>query len=45
MSNTLFTLDGNPAFRVQFVSDGDGPPTRIVGWYLDGRRDETPRSP
>jgi CubicO group peptidase (beta-lactamase class C family) len=45
LANDLFTLDRNHGFRVQFVTEGSGPPTKIVGWYHDGRRDETLRTP
>lgn len=43
LSRTLFALDGLITFRLEVVSDEQGRPTKLVGHYLGGQTDETPR--
>ena len=43
LSANLFALEGLPSFRLEVVSDEDGPPSRLVGHYVNGFRDESPR--
>ena len=38
-----FMIRGETGFRMQIVVDDDGRPTKIVGHYLAGRKDESPR--
>ncbi len=45
MSEETFLLDGLGSFRIRIVTDEDGRPTKIVGLYVDGSEDETPRTP
>jgi CubicO group peptidase (beta-lactamase class C family) len=43
LSESLFALDGLSGFRIEVVTDSDGQPTHLVGHYLSGRRDQSPR--
>jgi hypothetical protein len=43
LSDDTFALDGLVWFRIRFAKDKDGNVTRIIGLYLDGNRDESPR--
>lgn len=45
MSEDTFLLDGLGSFRIRFVTDDEGRPKKIVGMYVNGNEDETPRSP
>ncbi len=45
MSEDTFLLDGLGSFRIRFLTDDEGRPTKIVGLYVNGNEDETPRSP
>jgi CubicO group peptidase (beta-lactamase class C family) len=45
MSEDTFFLEGLGSFRIRFASDAAGHVTKIVGLYLDGTLDETPRDP
>jgi len=45
LSRELFELESSTTFRIRFVLDESGIPTKIVGTYSDGRTDETLRSP
>ena len=45
MSDTMFRLDGLETFRIRFVFDESGTASKIVGLYMDGSSDETPRTP
>jgi CubicO group peptidase (beta-lactamase class C family) len=44
LTRELFELESSNTFRIRFVLDRSGVPTKIVGTYSDGRTDETPRS-
>ncbi len=39
-----FALEGYAPFRIQFVVDEQGKSQKLVGLYLEGRTDESPRS-
>ncbi|MCP5107592.1 MAG: beta-lactamase family protein [bacterium] len=41
LSDDTFTPDGLVWFRIQFAKDKAGHITKIIGHYLDGRRDES----
>jgi CubicO group peptidase (beta-lactamase class C family) len=43
LSESLFALDGLSGFRIEVVTDRAGQATHLVGHYLSGRRDESPR--
>ncbi len=45
LSGDTFLLDGLGTFRVRFARAADGNVSKIVGLYLDGNEDETPRTP
>jgi tetratricopeptide (TPR) repeat protein len=45
MSEDTFFLEELGSFRIRFASDESGHVTKIVGLYLDGNEDETPRDP
>jgi hypothetical protein len=45
LSEHEFVLDGIDYFRIRFVVDDDGKATAIIGSYLGGHQDESPRSP
>ncbi len=45
ISQDLFALQDMETFRVRFARDDDGQIVKIVGLYLGGNQDETPRSP
>ena len=40
-----FRLEGLNYFRIRFVADDEAAATKIVGLYMDGRQDESPRDP
>ena len=41
----LFALDGLETFRLRFVEDDEGRVAKVVGLYLEGNEDESPRDP
>jgi hypothetical protein len=43
LTTNTFALEGYAPFRIEFVLDGTGPATKIVGHYFDGTTDESPR--
>lgn len=43
LSQDTFALEGYGVFRLRFVLDKDGNATKVVGIYLGGRTDESPR--
>lgn len=43
LADDLFALDGLETFRMRFVADDAGRIVKIVGLYIDGNQDETPR--
>jgi CubicO group peptidase (beta-lactamase class C family) len=43
LSQDTFALKGYGVFRLRFVLDKDGNTTKVVGIYLGGRTDESPR--
>lgn len=43
LSADTFLLQGNGAFRLRFVTGGDGQVSKLVVLYLDGSQDESPR--
>ena len=43
MAQDLFALDGLETFRMRFVADDTGRVVKIVGLYVNGNEDETPR--
>ncbi len=43
LSTDLFALDGLETFRMRFATDDTGAVVKIVGLYLNGNEDETPR--
>jgi CubicO group peptidase (beta-lactamase class C family) len=45
LSEHLFAFDGMTGFRIEFAADQAGTPTHLVGHYLDGRQDQSPRDP
>lgn len=45
LASDLFALDGLETFRMRFVADDSGKITKIVGLYLGGNEDESPRDP
>jgi len=45
MSDDTFFLEGLGSFRIRFATDQAGQVTKIVGLYVDGNEDETPRNP
>ncbi len=45
MSDTMFRLDGLETFRIRFEIDESGTASKIIGLYMDGSSDETPRTP
>jgi CubicO group peptidase (beta-lactamase class C family) len=45
LSQDTFLLEGMGSFRVRFVEDGNGRVTKLVGLYVDGQEDESPREP
>jgi tetratricopeptide (TPR) repeat protein len=44
LSEDTFSLKNRGIFRLRFVSDESGNVTKVVGIYLEGRTDETPRT-
>jgi CubicO group peptidase (beta-lactamase class C family) len=46
MDEDTFRLEGIDYFRLRFVTEDDeGPATKVIGLYMDGRRDESLRDP
>jgi CubicO group peptidase (beta-lactamase class C family) len=45
ISEDMFFLEGLGSFRIRLAADQAGQVTKIVGLYLDGNEDETPRDP
>lgn len=45
LSQDTFFLEGMGSFRVRFVQDGSGRITKLIGFYAEGREDESPRDP
>ncbi len=45
ISDDTFAFDGMVDFRIEVVTDGRGRPTKLVGHYLGGGSDESPRDP
>ncbi len=43
LTHDLFALEGLVGFRLQVVTDEQGEPTKLVGHYLGGDPDESPR--
>jgi len=43
ISEDTFALEGINYFQLHFVSDENGEVIKIIGLYLDGRQDESPR--
>ena len=43
MSEDVYLMEGVVYFRMQFEYDEEGRPSRIVGMYDSGNRDESPR--
>ena len=43
ITEDLFALEGSESFRVRFDREGGGQARKIIGLYLDGRRDESER--
>ena len=44
LSQDTFTLKNRSVFRMRFVSDEKGKVTKVIGIYIDGRTDESPRT-
>jgi retinol-binding protein 3 len=44
MTDSLFTVESVPYFRLRFVKDASGAITGVEGIYDDGRRDSSPRT-
>lgn len=45
LNEDTFAVDGLALFRIHFFSDKDGKITKIIGLFISGRTDESPRSP
>lgn len=43
LTESVFAVEGNDSFRIVFDTDGDGRAYKLIGMYLDGRRDENMR--
>ena len=43
LADDFFALDGLETFRMRFVADDEGRIVKIVGHYINGNQDETPR--
>lgn len=43
LTESIFAIEGNDAFRIMFCTDGNGRTYKLIGMYLDGRRDENMR--
>ena len=43
LTESLFALDGLTIFRLEVVRGDDGVPSKLVGHYVNGQSDETPR--
>ncbi len=44
LSKNTFALEGYGPFRIQFVSDESGQVTKLVGHYIQGNTDQSPRN-
>jgi hypothetical protein len=44
-SKDTFVLEGLTYFKLRVVFDDDGNPTKLVGMYESGQKDESPRGP
>ena len=44
LAQDLFTLEGRGVFRLRFITDKNGNVSKVVGLYLEGRTDESPRN-
>lgn len=45
INEDTFALDGLARFRVHFVAGEDGTITKLIGFFINGRADESPKSP
>lgn len=45
LSSDTFALDGMARFRIKFEFDKEGQVTKLIGMYISGRKDESPRNP
>jgi tetratricopeptide (TPR) repeat protein len=45
MSKELFLLDGMGVYRLRFVFDDKGQPTKLIGHHVSGRKNEASRDP
>jgi len=43
LNKDTFAFQGLPGFRIQFVFNKDGQAVKIIGLYIDGRKDESSR--
>ena len=43
LADDLFALDGLQTFRMRFMTDEAGRVVKILGLYISGNQDETPR--
>lgn len=43
MTETMFSFDAVPYFRLEIVLDDDGAPVKLIGHYENGHTDENPR--
>ena len=44
LNRNTFALESYAPFRIQFVSDEAGQVTKIVGLYIQGNTDQSPRN-
>lgn len=44
LNERMFYLEGLPIFRFEIVTDESGSPIKLVGHYVNGNTDETPRN-
>jgi CubicO group peptidase (beta-lactamase class C family) len=44
LDNNMFVLEGYGPFRIQFVTDESGRVTKIIGHYIQGNTDQSPRT-
>jgi hypothetical protein len=44
LTKDMFALEGYTPFRVRFASDTSGKVTKIIGLYIAGNMDESPRN-
>jgi len=45
LSDTLFAFEGLTLFRLEVALDAAGQPTKLIGHYVQGNTDESPRDP